>query len=91
MRLCRGGRDDPLVTPAFSSHGRALAAGSSRLIRLGNVLTGQEFLTLNGHADYINARAFSPEGRTLASSSHDDAVNHWRSEWKRTQRWLIAC
>jgi WD40 repeat protein len=47
------------------------------VIKLWDVLTRQEELALSGHAAQINGLAFSPDGHTLASCSHDGAVKLW--------------
>ena len=38
---------------------------------------GQKLLTLNGHTDVVNAAAFHPGGRYLASASSDRTVVIW--------------
>ena len=65
---------------AFTPDGRnVVAAGKGKVIRVWDVATGQELLTLEGHKDQINAMAFAPDGSTLASCSHDGAVRLWRA------------
>jgi WD40 repeat protein len=56
-----------------------VAAGKGTVIRVWDVATGQELISLEGHKAQINALAFSPDGSTLASCSHDGAVRLWHA------------
>ncbi|NLY00666.1 MAG: hypothetical protein GXY83_31620 [Rhodopirellula sp.] len=52
-------------------------AGETRRVLLRELKTGVIKATLIGHADDINALAFSHDGRTLASGSSDHQVKLW--------------
>ncbi len=57
---------------AFSPDGRTLAWGlSDRTIRLWDVATGENTVTLAGHRSWVYSVAFSSDGKTLASGSYE--------------------
>jgi WD40 repeat protein/tRNA A-37 threonylcarbamoyl transferase component Bud32 len=63
---------------AFSPDGtRVATAGLDKRVTLWNVATGQEVLTLRGHADWVTALAFSRDGKQLASGDAEGTVRVW--------------
>ncbi len=65
---------------AFTPDGRRLASsGQDQAIRLWDVASGQETLTLRGHGDQVHGLAFSPNGRLLASGSIHQ-IKLWEAE-----------
>jgi WD40 repeat protein len=69
---------DPALPVVFSPDGMTLASGSSdKTVKLWDVITGREKISLKGHSDKVLSLAFSPDGKTLASASSDKTVKLW--------------
>ena len=66
---------------AFTPHGRLLACGFAVVVRVVDPATGQAEshprLITSGNQDYIEARAFSPDGRLLATGHSSGKVQLW--------------
>jgi WD40 repeat protein len=56
---------------------RLATAGEDHTVKLWDLETGQEVLTLRGHGARVWSVAFSPDGQQLVSSSQDGTVRIW--------------
>jgi WD40 repeat protein/serine/threonine protein kinase len=73
--------EDEVWSVAYSPDGKRLAsAGEDRTARIWDAATGQELLTLVGHAEWVYAVAFSPDGKKLATASGDNTAKLWDAE-----------
>lgn len=81
-------------TIAFSPDGKLLAFDVEYTVRLCQSDTGKELLKLEGHQEvisnrgitsgYLNALAFSPDGKRLASASCDNMARIWDATTGKT-------
>jgi eukaryotic-like serine/threonine-protein kinase len=58
----------------------AASAASNPFVKVYEVETGKELLTLSGHTKRIRAVDVSPDGKTIASGSLDGTVRIWNAE-----------
>jgi WD40 repeat protein/serine/threonine protein kinase len=62
---------------AFSPDGTRLACSAGKAVKLWDAISGQELGPFEGHTDTARSVAFSPDGRWLATASHDRTIKLW--------------
>ena len=85
--LFRIAHDDLLKTAVFSRDGRWLASAAGQVVQLTEAQSGNPGARLQ-HASAVAALAFSPDGRSIASSDADNKVHLWDTESGVEQRLL---
>jgi WD40 repeat protein len=73
-------RDQSVAATAvkFSPDGKHIVSGhGDKTIRVWDVITGEELMTLGGHYDGISSVDYSPDGNKIVSGSRDTTVKVW--------------
>ncbi|MFC1652113.1 protein kinase [Planctomycetota bacterium] len=69
---------DSIDCVAFSPDSNRIITGSQdQTLKLWNIDSGQELVTLKGHRDSVWTVAFSPDGKRIVSGSGDNTLKIW--------------
>jgi WD40 repeat protein len=85
------GHSDYVSAVAWSPDGKRIASASGdHTVQVWDALTGNNAYTYRGHVDFywghftsnasVNAVAWSPDGKRIASSSNDSTVQVWQAK-----------
>jgi WD40 repeat protein len=66
-----------IASLAFSPDGRYVAAACGQVVQVLNAGTGETVAILRGHASRVEAVAFAPDSKELASASQDGSLRFW--------------
>jgi WD40 repeat protein len=80
------GHTEAVVRVAFASATRLASAGQDQTVKVWDLVSGQEALTLHAHTDAVRCVAFSPDGLRMASAGADRLVRLWdASPWEEAR------
>ncbi|MGV9248992.1 nSTAND1 domain-containing NTPase [Streptomyces sp. NPDC003710] len=71
------GHDDAVSEAAFGPDGTLATVSRDRTVALWDVSARRKLATLTGHATWLRAVAFSPDGRRLATGGNDGKLVLW--------------
>ena len=69
-----------VLAAVFSPDSQVLATAIDQTICLWQVADGRQLAIYHGHQGWVQSLAFSPDGTTLASGSHDHTIRLWNRQ-----------
>ena len=76
--VMHGGHKVEITDVEFTRNGQRIATSSlDGTVRIWDVKTGLEVLTLDEHTGGVEGLGFSPDGWRLASANHDGTIRVW--------------
>ncbi|HLP87192.1 MAG TPA: serine/threonine-protein kinase [Nostocaceae cyanobacterium] len=69
--------EDIIASVGVNPDGKIIVSSSDRLIKLWNMITGEEIAYLSGHSQKLNVIVLSPDGKTLVSGGDDKRIKVW--------------
>ncbi len=76
----RGGKSLNVVLPKFVSNDRISAFSLDETVKTWDLKVKKFALTLSGHTSTVTGVAFSPDGKRVATGSHDFWIRIWDAE-----------
>ncbi|MCX6055683.1 MAG: hypothetical protein NTZ74_12375 [Chloroflexi bacterium] len=69
---------DPAYAIEFSPNGKLLAIGTAHELQIWDATSGESLFSQEDHSEEINALAFSPDGKFIATSGLDNQLYLWQ-------------
>ncbi|MBX9693047.1 MAG: hypothetical protein K2Z81_11730 [Cyanobacteria bacterium] len=86
-----GGAAGGILSFAFTPDGTKIAVIEGNAVVLRETSSGKKLQTLDGHSNTVTAVAFTPDGKTLASSSLDSSLKLWSLDTGKEIATLYSC